>query len=178
MCPVLSVLVLIMMQFLFLLEIINLLSRNYVNLEKIMLLLMMMCIVTSNSVFKLLCSSVRTYAKVSTFHFCMSSTYSAPCLQPNPVVLLLEHYYSCTSLPVLLSEDAYTVYKQVKDRSNAAVYIVVESRLGQFPVKFKASGKKQAPSKGNNVEAVQDGLDKESYELLAKILGSSLDGLK
>jgi len=67
---------------------------------------------------------------------------------------------------------------QVKDRSNAAVYIVVESRLGQFPVKFKASGKKQAPSKGNNVEAVQDGLDKESYELLAKILGSSLDGLK
>ena len=112
------------------------------------------------------------------FIFCMPSAYSAPCLQPTPVVLLPELYYSCTSLPVLLSEDAYTVYKQVKDRSNAAVYIVVESRLGQFPVKFKASGKKQAPSKGNNVDAVQDGLDKESYELLAKILGSSLDGLK
>ena len=47
-----------------------------------------------------------------------------------------------------------------------------------MPVKVKASGKKQAPSKGNNVDAVQDGLDKESYELLAKILGSSLDGLK
>ena len=54
----------------------------------------------------------------------------------------------------------------------------MESRLGQFPVKFKASGKKQAPSKGSNAEAVQDGLDKESYELLAKIPGSSLVGLK
>ena len=110
--------------------------------------------------------------------FCMPSAYSAPCLQPTPVVLLLEIYYSCTSLPVMLSEDAYTIYKQVKDRTNAAVYIVAESRLGQLPVKVKASGKKQAPSKGSNAEGVQDGLDKESYELLAKIPGSSLVGLK
>jgi len=47
-----------------------------------------------------------------------------------------------------------------------------------LPVKVKASGKKQAPSKGSNAEGVQDGLDKESYELLAKIPGSSLVGLK
>lgn len=77
-----------------------------------------------------------------------------------------------------MTYDAYTVYKQVKDKSNAAVYVVAESRLGQLPVKAKASGKKQASSKGSNAEAVHDGLDKESYELLAKFPGSSLVGLK
>ncbi|KAG2607498.1 hypothetical protein PVAP13_4NG249900 [Panicum virgatum] len=77
-----------------------------------------------------------------------------------------------------LCVNANLTYAKVKDRSNAAVYIVAESRLGQLPVKVKASGKKQAPSKGSNAEAVQDGLDKESYELLAKIPGSSLVGLK
>ena len=71
-----------------------------------------------------------------------------------------------------------TVYKQVKDKSNRAIYIIAESRLGQLPVKAKASGKKQTPSKRSNDEAVQDGLDKETYELLAKISGSSLVGLK
>jgi isoleucyl-tRNA synthetase len=77
-----------------------------------------------------------------------------------------------------LCVNANLTYAKVKDKSTAAVYIVAESRLGQLPVKVKASGKKQAPSKGSNAEAVQDGLDKESYELLAKIPGSSLVGLK
>ncbi|KAG2613221.1 hypothetical protein PVAP13_4KG344900 [Panicum virgatum] len=77
-----------------------------------------------------------------------------------------------------LCVNANLTYAKVKDRTNAAVYIVAESRLGQLPVKVKASGKKQAPSKGSNAEGVQDGLDKESYELLAKIPGSSLVGLK
>jgi isoleucyl-tRNA synthetase len=47
-----------------------------------------------------------------------------------------------------------------------------------LPVKAKASGKKQPSSKGSNNEVVLDGLDKESYDLLAKISGSSLAGLK
>jgi isoleucyl-tRNA synthetase len=69
-------------------------------------------------------------------------------------------------------------YKQVRDKSNGKVYVIAESRLGQLPVKAKASGKKQAPSKGSNAEAAQDGLDKESYELLVKIPGPYLVGLK
>ncbi|VAI81042.1 unnamed protein product [Triticum turgidum subsp. durum] len=77
-----------------------------------------------------------------------------------------------------LCVNANLVYAKVKDKSNGTVYIVAESRLGQLPVKAKASGKKQAPSKGSNAEAVQGGLDTESYELLAKIPGSSLVGLK
>ncbi|EMS62671.1 Isoleucyl-tRNA synthetase, cytoplasmic [Triticum urartu] len=77
-----------------------------------------------------------------------------------------------------LCVNANLVYTKVKDKSNGTVYIVAESRLGQLPVKAKASGKKQAPSKGSNAEAVQGGLDTESYELLAKIPGSSLVGLK
>nr|CAB3470983.1 unnamed protein product [Digitaria exilis] len=77
-----------------------------------------------------------------------------------------------------LCVNANLTYAKVKDKSSGAVYIVAESRLGQLPVKAKASGKKQVPSKGSNAEAVQDGLDKESYELLAKIPGSSLVGLK
>ncbi|CAN6194017.1 unnamed protein product [Urochloa humidicola] len=77
-----------------------------------------------------------------------------------------------------LCVNANLTYAKVKDKSNGAVYVIAESRLAQLPVKAKASGKKQAPSKGNNAEAVQDGLDKESYELLAKIPGSSLVGLK
>lgn len=93
-------------------------------------------------------------------------------------VVTREHYYSCTSLPMNCCLKMLTVCKQVKDKSNGAVYVIAESRLGQLPVKAKASGKKQTPSKGSNAEAVQDGLDKESYELLAKIPGSSLVGLK
>jgi isoleucyl-tRNA synthetase len=54
----------------------------------------------------------------------------------------------------------------------------VESRLSQLPAKAKASGKKQPSSKGSNNGTVQDGLDKESYDLLSKIPGSSLVGLK
>ncbi|KAG0535177.1 hypothetical protein BDA96_04G343700 [Sorghum bicolor] len=77
-----------------------------------------------------------------------------------------------------LCVNANLTYAKVKDKSNGAVYIIAESRLGQLPVKAKASGKKQTPSKGSNAEAVQDGLDKETYELLAKIPGSSLVGLK
>jgi isoleucyl-tRNA synthetase len=45
-----------------------------------------------------------------------------------------------------------------------------------LPVKAKAAGKKQA--KGSTAEAVQGGLDTESYELLEKIPGSSLVGKK
>ncbi|KAF7061802.1 hypothetical protein CFC21_068468 [Triticum aestivum] len=77
-----------------------------------------------------------------------------------------------------LCVNANLVYAKVKDKSNGTVYIVAESRLGQLPVKAKASGKKQATSKGSMTEAVQGGLDTESYELLAKIPGSSLVGLK
>ncbi|PWZ05187.1 hypothetical protein Zm00014a_001843 [Zea mays] len=77
-----------------------------------------------------------------------------------------------------LCVNANLTYAKVKDKSNGAVYVIAESRLGQLPVKAKASGKKQAPSKGSNIEAVQDGLDKESYELLSKIPGVSLVGLK
>ena len=76
------------------------------------------------------------------------------------------------------SVRGHVLYFQVKDKSNGTVYIVAESRLGQLPVKAKASGKKQATSKGSMTEAVQGGLDTESYELLAKIPGSSLVGLK
>jgi isoleucyl-tRNA synthetase len=61
---------------------------------------------------------------------------------------------------------------------SGAAYVVAESRLSQLPVKAKTSGKKQPSSKGSNNEAVLDGLDKESYDLLAKIPGSSLAGLK
>ncbi|TVU08293.1 hypothetical protein EJB05_41693 [Eragrostis curvula] len=77
-----------------------------------------------------------------------------------------------------LCVNANLVYAKVKDKSSGAVYIVAESRLSQLPVKAKASGKKQQSSKGSNTEAVPDGLDKESYDLLAKSPGSSLVGLK
>ncbi|AQK81811.1 Isoleucine--tRNA ligase cytoplasmic [Zea mays] len=74
--------------------------------------------------------------------------------------------------------NANLMYAKVRDKSNGKVYVIAESRLGQLPVKAKASGKKQAPSKGSNAEAAQDGLDKESYELLVKIPGPYLVGLK
>uniref|UniRef100_A0A0A9CV56 Uncharacterized protein n=1 Tax=Arundo donax TaxID=35708 RepID=A0A0A9CV56_ARUDO len=77
-----------------------------------------------------------------------------------------------------LCVNANLMYAKVKDKSTGAAYVVAESRLDQLPVKAKASGKKQPSSKGSNAEAVLDGLDKESYELLAKIPGSSLVGLK
>ncbi|XP_062227577.1 uncharacterized protein LOC133925843 [Phragmites australis] len=41
------------------------------------------------------------------------------------------------------SPHARTPSAQVKDKSNGAVYVVAESRLGQLPVKAKASGRKQ-----------------------------------
>jgi isoleucyl-tRNA synthetase len=70
-----------------------------------------------------------------------------------------------------LCVNANLTYAKVKDKSNGAVYVIAESRLGQLPVKAKASGKKQAPSKGSIAEAVQDGLDKESYEPLQRRSG-------
>ncbi|XP_006656298.1 isoleucine--tRNA ligase, cytoplasmic-like [Oryza brachyantha] len=77
-----------------------------------------------------------------------------------------------------LCVNANLVYAKVKDRSTGMVYVVAESRLGQLPAKAKASGKKQAPSKGSTTEVVQGGLDTEAYELLGKFPGSSLVGLK
>lgn len=77
-----------------------------------------------------------------------------------------------------LCVNANLVYSKVKDKSNGTVYIVAESRLGQLPVKAKASGKKQAPPKGSTPDGGQGGLDTESYELLAKFPGSCLVGLK
>ncbi|KAF2943465.1 hypothetical protein DAI22_02g065500 [Oryza sativa Japonica Group] len=68
-------------------------------------------------------------------------------------------------------------YKQVKDKSNGSVYIVAETRLDQLPVTVKVTGKKPGPSKGSS-GAAKNGLDTESYELLEKIHGSSLVGLR
>ncbi|AQK81818.1 Isoleucine--tRNA ligase, cytoplasmic [Zea mays] len=85
--------------------------------------------------------------------------------------------YSTGCKTALSNFEAALDYR-VRDKSNGKVYVIAESRLGQLPVKAKASGKKQAPSKGSNAEAAQDGLDKESYELLVKIPGPYLVGLK
>jgi isoleucyl-tRNA synthetase len=56
-----------------------------------------------------------------------------------------------------LCVNANLIYAKVKDKSNGAVYVIAESRLGQLPVKAKASGKKQAPSKGSIAGAVAAG---------------------
>ncbi|GJN13247.1 hypothetical protein PR202_ga31599 [Eleusine coracana subsp. coracana] len=77
-----------------------------------------------------------------------------------------------------LCVNANFMYAKVKDKSSGVAYVVAESRLSQLPVKAKASAKKQPSSKGSNTVAVPDGLDKESYDLMAKIPGSSLVGLK
>ncbi|EAZ21992.1 hypothetical protein OsJ_05648 [Oryza sativa Japonica Group] len=52
-----------------------------------------------------------------------------------------------------------------------------ETRLDQLPVTVKVTGKKPGPSKGSS-GAAKNGLDTESYELLEKIHGSSLVGLR
>uniref|UniRef100_A0A0E0G2M8 isoleucine--tRNA ligase n=1 Tax=Oryza nivara TaxID=4536 RepID=A0A0E0G2M8_ORYNI len=76
-----------------------------------------------------------------------------------------------------LCVNANFVYAKVKDKSNGSVYIVAETRLDQLPVTVKVTGKKPGPSKGSS-GAAKNGLDTESYELLEKIHGSSLVGLR
>ncbi|XP_052143297.1 isoleucine--tRNA ligase, cytoplasmic-like [Oryza glaberrima] len=76
-----------------------------------------------------------------------------------------------------LCVNAKFVYAKVKDKSNGSVYIVAETRLDQLPVTVKVTGKKPGPSKGSS-GAAKNGLDTESYELLEKIHGSSLVGLR
>uniref|UniRef100_A0A0D3F1M9 isoleucine--tRNA ligase n=1 Tax=Oryza barthii TaxID=65489 RepID=A0A0D3F1M9_9ORYZ len=76
-----------------------------------------------------------------------------------------------------LCVNAKFVYAKVKDKSNGSVYIVAETRLDQLLVTVKVTGKKPGPSKGSS-GAAKNGLDTESYELLEKIHGSSLVGLR
>uniref|UniRef100_A0A0D9YND0 Isoleucine--tRNA ligase n=1 Tax=Oryza glumipatula TaxID=40148 RepID=A0A0D9YND0_9ORYZ len=76
-----------------------------------------------------------------------------------------------------LCVNANFVYAKVKDKSNGSVSIVAETRLDQLPVTVKVTGKKPGPSKGSS-GAAKNGLDTESYELLEKIHGSSLVGLR
>nr|CAD1839759.1 unnamed protein product [Ananas comosus var. bracteatus] len=85
-----------------------------------------------------------------------------------------------------LCVNANLVYVKVRDKYSGATYIVAESRLSQLPSKkskpdgLVASTQKSAPSnpKGTTDGKAEGRQDGGSYELLEKISGSTLVGLK
>lgn len=77
------------------------------------------------------------------------------------------------------------IAEQVQDKLTGATYIVAESRMSVLPSKKSKSDASNGPaqdakptSKGSSKEKVKGGKDTGSYELLEKVSGSSLVGMK
>ncbi|KAL5981402.1 hypothetical protein ACLOJK_015457 [Asimina triloba] len=87
-----------------------------------------------------------------------------------------------------LCVNANFKYVKARDKSTGLTYIVAESRLSQLPSKKTKSDASNGPvkdaklsnskSKGASNETTKIGTDVGSYELLGKVSGSSLVGLK
>ncbi|KAJ8639463.1 hypothetical protein MRB53_016157 [Persea americana] len=84
-----------------------------------------------------------------------------------------------------LCVNASFVYVKVQDKLTGATYIVAESRMSVLPSKKSKSDASNRPaqdakptSKGSSKEKVKGEKDTGSYELLEKVSGSSLVGMK
>ncbi|CAA6660103.1 unnamed protein product [Spirodela intermedia] len=86
-----------------------------------------------------------------------------------------------------LCVNANFTYAKARDKMTGAVYIVAESRLSQLPSKkpkadpvngVEGSKVTNSKAKGSVNEKAKSGVDSGQYELVEKIQGSSLIGLK
>lgn len=87
-----------------------------------------------------------------------------------------------------LCVNASFTYVKVRSRSTGLTYVVAESRLSELPVEKSKSDvpngsvndsqKTKSKTKGSSVGKTKDVVDSGSYELLEKIPGSSLVGMR